>query len=485
MEEQKAGAQIGKKAFIQSLLILLGLMILAGLLTLFVPSGRYDRALLDGREVIQADSFHYIEKPDYPVWRWFTAPVEVLWRSDNSLTIIVITVFLLMIGSAFAVLDKCGILLAALNRIVKRFGSQKYKLLLIISFFFMLMGALFGIFEETITLIPIMLALSYFLGWDSLVGLGMSILATNLGFSAAISNPFTIGIAQEIAGLPPFSGAWLRVIIFLVIYAIFALFITRYAKKIEKDPTASPVYEEDKRQREKYSHIDLEDEIHSNPKLGRGMRWFLVFLVLILAALIGGPFIPAISDYTLPIVGILFLFGGVGAGLVSGAGSKTVLQAVKEGLSGIAPGIPLILMAASIKYIADSGGIMDTILFKAAGSFSSASPFLGAALIYALALFIEFFIGSASAKAFLLMPILFPLADLMQVTRQVAVTAYCFGDGFSNLAYPTNPVLLIALGLTVVSYPKWMKWTLKLWFWVLLATFLFLAFGVAIHYGPF
>ena len=156
-----------------------------------------------------------------------------------------------------------------------------------------------------------------------------------------------------------------------------------------------------------------------------------------------------------------------------------------EGLSGIAPSIPLILMAASIKHIVAQGGIMDTILHSTALSFSDASPLLAALLVYFLALGIEFFVASGSAKAFLMMPILLPLADLIGVTRQVTVTAYCFGDGFSNMAYPTNPVLLICLGLTAVSYPKWIRWSLKLWFWVLLVTIAFLGIGVAINFGPF
>jgi len=114
-----------------------------------------------------------------------------------------------------------------------------------------------------------------------------------------------------------------------------------------------------------------------------------------------------------------------------------------------------------------------------------AKPLGAALLIYATALFIELFIGSGSAKAFLVLPILLPLADLVGVTRQVAVLAYCFGDGFSNLAYPTNPVLLISLGMTAVSYPKWLRWLLRLWVWVLLASVGFLALAVALGYGPF
>jgi uncharacterized ion transporter superfamily protein YfcC len=142
-------------------------------------------------------------------------------------------------------------------------------------------------------------------------------------------------------------------------------------------------------------------------------------------------------------------------------------------------------MAVSIKHIVISGGIMDTILHAASEAFSQASPVAAALIIYALALGIEFFVASGSAKAFLMMPILLPLADLIGVTRQTAVLAYCFGDGFSNLAYPTNPVLLICLGLTVVAYPKWMRWTAQLWLWIILATAAFLAIAVAIHFGPF
>ena len=215
------------------------------------------------------------------------------------------------------------------------------------------------------------------------------------------------------------------------------------------------------------------------------MLWLVCFIVLILLVLVAAPFIPGLSDYALPLVGTLFLVGGIGAGLLSGANSKDVFQALKEGITGIAPGIILILMAVSVKHIVVMGGVLDTILHSTSNAFSDAPPALAAIIIYTLALLIEFFIGSGSAKAFLMMPILLPLADLVGVTRQVTVTAYCFGDGFSNMIYPTNPVLLISLGLTVVSYPKWIRWTAGLWLRIILATFGFLILGVLIGYGPF
>jgi len=133
--DQKAGAQISKKAFIQSALILLLLMIIAGVLTRVLPTGAFDRVTVDGRSVITPGSYHAIPQPHYPVWRWLTAPIEVLWGPDN-LVVITIIVFILLVSGAFAVLDKSGILQNALAGIVKRFGKRKYLLLLVISLFF-------------------------------------------------------------------------------------------------------------------------------------------------------------------------------------------------------------------------------------------------------------------------------------------------------------------------------------------------------------
>jgi len=206
--------------------------------------------------------------------------------------------------------------------------------------------------------------------------------------------------------------------------------------------------------------------------------------VLILGVLVASPFVGFLSDYALPITGLLFVIGGVGAGLVAGVGRK-VWKAAWDGFLGIAPAVPLLLMAASVRYIVQSGGILDTILHWASGAFTHVSPFAAALMIYGFTLVMELFVSSGSAKALLLIPIIMPLADLVGVTRQVAVSAYCFGDGFSNLAYPTNAALLITLSLTVVPYSKWIKWLIGLWFWILLATIAFLGIAVAIHYGPF
>lgn len=482
---EKAGAQISRKAFLQSFFILLALIFIAGILTRTIPAGTYQRIeTAQGRLVLDPTSYQTIERPNYPIWRWFTAPIEVLAGPD-ALILITILIFILLVSAAFAILDKTGILATALSTIVNKFGSRKYILLPIITFFFMFMGAFFGLFEEILPLVPLLIALSYSLGWDALVGLGMSIFAANMGFSAAITNPFTIGVAQRMADLPLFSGAWLRLPIFIVIYIALTIFLLAYAQRIEQTPQRSPLWGEDSAERAKYRATT---SAHALPKPS-GLRgasiWFVSFIILILVVLISAPLIPALGDYSLPIVGVLFFIGGLGAGLLSHPKSGLVQNALFEGLIGMAPGIPLILMAAAIQHIIRSGSVMDTILHAAAELFQTATPLTATYLILGLALLIEFFIGSGGAKAVLMMPLLLPLADLVGITRQVTVLAYCFGDGFSNLAYPTNPVLLIALSLAGVHYARWMRWTAPIWLAILAITAFFLWLATRVGYGPF
>jgi len=481
--EPKAGAQISTKAFIQSALILLVLMIAAGILTRVIPAGSYERYQAEGRSLIDPASYQVIERPAYPVWRWFTAPVEVLWGED-SLIIITIIVFIMLVSGAFAVLEKSGILTALLGKIVRRFRARRYLLLLVVSLFFMLLGGFFGLLEEIIPLVPLLIALSYSLGWDALVGLGMSVLATNIGFSAAITNPFTIGVAQKLAGLPLFSGALLRIPVFIVFYAALAWFLLSYARRIDRDPTSSLIYNEDQAKNPRNKHFDLEPT-ESNPRVGRAALVFGLFVLLILAVLLTGPFVPAISDYTLPLVGLLFFIGGLVSGFVSGSSVKLIGRALKEGVLGLAPGIPLILMAASTKHIVSNGKVIDTLLYRGSNLLEGTSPLAAVLIIFLLALVVEFFVASAGAKAVLMMPILIPLADLVGVTRQLTVSAYCFGDGFTNLAYPTNAILLISIGLASVSYGKWMRFTAKLWLLIIPLVVFFLWIGSLIGFGPF
>jgi uncharacterized ion transporter superfamily protein YfcC len=319
----------------------------------------------------------------------------------------------------------------------------------------------------------------------------MSLLASCFGFTAAITNPFSIAITQEISDLPLYSGSGYRVIIFFVYYALVFFFLYRYAHKIEKNPEKSLVFGEDASLREKYRNVSSLEQVLSQKtpeeykKLKRASVAFGVFVLAIFAGVISASFIPALSDLTLPIIGVLLLVGGIVSSAIVGITFKERIKIIGSSAAGIAPGIILILMAMSVKFIISRGGIMDTILYYTANAIMSTSPYLAILLVYGLILLLELFVGSSSAKAFLVMPLIAPLSDLVGITRQTSVLAFCFGDGFSNIIYPTNPVLLICLGLTVVTYTKWMKWTIKLQLISFALACAFLFISVAIHYGPF
>lgn len=484
MAEKRAGISISAKAFLASFLILFALMIGSGVLTRVIPSGSFDRTGSGATAAIDASSYHVVPHPDYPVWRWFTAPFEVFGSEDAPVAITII-LFIAIVGGSFAVLQKAGILEAAINSLKRRFGDRKYLLLALITLFFMLIGSLMGIFEEVIPLVPIAIALSISLGWDLIVGLGMSILAVNFGFSAAITNPFTIGVAQKLAGVPVFSGSTFRVGVFVVIYALYLLWLLSAAKKAERralgerlsPEAASPlVAQAEAATGSESSQLDTR-------RVQRGVTFFAISALVLLAVVMLVSLTRVLSDYSMPITALLFLIAGCGSGITAGLRGRQALKAFGEGIVGFLPGVALILMALGVKRIIVQGQIIDTILNAARISMAGSGPFGAAALIYLVTLAVEFFVNSATAKAFLLMPILAPLSDLSGLTRQTAVQAYVFGDGFSNMVYPTNAVLLIALGIAGISWPAWFKKTGLLQLCTFIVTMGLLMLAVAIGYN--
>ena len=485
---ESAGIKIGRKAFVTTAVIVLCLMILSGVLTQLIPSGSYDYIEVEGKRLVDPQSYHPVEKPEVPVYRWFTAPVEVLYASSNAQVAIVICLLMLFIGGGYAVLNRVGVFEEIITKIVNRFGKKRYLLICLISLVFMFFGSTLGMFEEVVALAPIVVILAYTMGWDALLGLGMSLLSICFGFAVAISNPYSVGVSQRMAGLPVFSGASFRLLVFAVLYALLCLFLVRYAKKIERDPRRSLVHDEDREMQEKFHKAAdgaSQPAVSDKCRVNKAVIWFLCCFGGIIAIIAAANLIEWFSDFSLPGIALLYLVAGVGAGFWGGLRGREVARTFFGGLAGVAPAILLILMAMSVSYIIERGGVMDTVIHYAAGLIAGASSFVASYLVYGLVLVMNFFIGSATAKAALLIPILTPLADLSGLTRQTMVLAFCFGDGFSNVFYPTNGVLLICLGLTTVSYPRWFRWVGLLQLLVLVITALALTLAVWVGYGPF
>ncbi|HHV41665.1 MAG TPA: YfcC family protein [Clostridiaceae bacterium] len=467
--------RIERRSYLMSLFILLALIIVAGILTSVVPQGSYQRIETDGQVKIIADSYQRVEGDKLPIWRWFTAPIEVLWGSD-ALVIWMIILFLVFIGGSFAILTKSGMIVRLMQKLVKRFEHSRFQLMAGLILFFMLFGSVFGIFEEMVVLVPLVLVLARSLGWDELTGLGMSLLASGLGFSVATLNPFTLGVAQQVAGLPAYSGLWLRLPLFLLVYAILFGFLYRYARQVEKAPSLVA--------NEAVTDHQVPATGSNIAAIDRAIRVFGIFLLIIPLLTIVGFFWKTLSNVLFPIIALLFLSGGLVAGKISRYREKGLWRDLLSGVVGIAPAIILILMASSIKHIVVTGGIMDTLLYTIVARISGLSPAVALIAIFLIVMTLNFFISSGSAKALLVLPILIPLVDMIGITRQTAVQSYLFGDGFSNVLFPTNAVLMIALGLSSVSWPRWLRFTLPLQLLLIIVSIAWLFLCLVIGYGP-
>ena len=464
--QEKKGLNISVKSFITAILVILALMIVSYILTMVIPCGSYHRIEdSNGNMIIDtAAGFSEIEG-GIPFGKWALSPILVLGATGNG-TLIAVIIFLLVIGGVFNSLDKCGLMAYILSKTANRFGAVRYKLMAIVVAFFMALGSLIGSFEECVPLVPLVCALAISLGWDALTGVGMSLLAAGCGFAAGVCNPFTIGVAQELANLPMFSGIWLRLVSFVLIYALLILFLRIYAKKIER-----PI-----------ENGSSSINFTQNKKLDRGMICFIGILGAGIVIILSSALISSLQDMTMIIVAVMFLAAGIVSTLVSGMTLKELLKTFWSGITSIFPAVLMILMASSIKYTLEEASVLDTILHWAVGLAETLPSWSVILFIYLIVLVMNFFIPSGSAKAFMLIPLIVPLASVFNISPQLCVVAFAFGDGFSNVFYPTNPALLISLGLADVSYGDWFKWSVKFQIMNLILTSSILMLGLVVGY---
>ena len=498
-EQKQSSVKIGARAFALAGSILLVLIVVSGILTRTVPSGEYQRTVTDGRTSVVEGSFNYLSPSDaasvrdaLPIWRWFTAPVEVLW-GPNALTVAVIAAFLFFVGGSFTIIESVGLMESILVRAVERFWERKYLLMALVIGVIMLLSSFVGLYEGLLPIVIFIVPLAITLGWDSLTGLGMSLLAMGFGFAAAVTNPFTVQVPQTVAELPVNSGAWLRILFLLIAYIVAFGATALYARRIEKNPDRSLSYKADAGLRSQYrkDRVLAGRDAALKPEMTRAITWFGVSMVLGIVLMLGASVLtasglwPGASDLSFPLLALVFLAAGLGAGHLAGLTGRRLLRVFLGGMLNILPGLFLILMAMAVPHIMTAGKVMDSILHRAGELILGSGPFGAVLLIYGVTLLMNFFVSSASAKAFLMMPILIPLAEMAGLTRQTAVFAFSLGDGFSNILYPTNALLLIGLSFTNVGWGTWARWSIKAQGVMILFSLAFLAIAVHIGFGPY
>jgi len=470
--------------------ILIVLLALVTVATHVVPAGMYDRVERVNEEtgatmeVIVPDSYTETDQNPQGVIDAVYSPIKSLYYKGPIGAILV--VFIVFIGGSFMAMRRTGALDAGVLHFIRRFEGKEYLVIPIMMIFFSLFGSLFGIMEELVPFIIIVVPMAIAMGYDSIVGLMMIFGACAIGFTAAMTNPFTVGIAQGIAELPLFSGLLFRLFVWAVMISVAIAYTSWYARRVRLNPEKSLVKDFDADFREDFEAIEKEHAEFTQAH--RRVVWVIGILVgILLLIIIGGQFLipELIGDIGFPLVFLIFMIMGILAGLLGGLGGMGTLKAFGKGILTFLPASLLILLARSIYVVADEGLIMDTLLYSLSGFVGNFSTVAASWAMLLVQTAINFFIPSGSAQAMVSIPVMVPLGELLDITRQTSVLAFQMGDGFSNIFWPTNPMLIVAISLAGVSWTKWARFILPLQVILMAIGCGMLSIAVMIEWGPF
>jgi len=432
-------------------LIIFSLIILIASLTWIVPGGTFDKTVVDNRSQLIPGSFRYMDSQPQGFFDILMAPIRGF--VDAALII----GFVLIVGGSFYILQRTQAVDAVIKTIAHAHQSSRLiqrMLIPLFMFIFSFAGAVFGMSEEVIPFVLLFIPLALALGYDTVIGVAIPFVGAGAGFAAAFINPFTLGIAQGIAELPPLSGIEYRLICWFIITMIAIWFIQRYAKKIQLDPKASFTYLEDQEKRK-----ILSIEKSAVYQMTKSHKYVLyIFLLAILILIIG---VLEFQWYIEEIAG-LFLMTGIVSGIVGKLKASEITDAFVKGASDLIGTGLIIALARGILIVSRDGQIIDTILYSLSTVVGELHPILSAQSMFIMQTMINFFVPSGSGQAAMTMPIMAPLADLVGISRQTAVLAFQFGDGFSNMIIPTSGVTMGVLAVAKVPWEKWAKWILPL-----------------------
>ncbi|MCE7781212.1 YfcC family protein [Staphylococcus xylosus] len=432
--------------------------VIATIATYIVPSGEFKRIKgPEGREMVDADSFHYITSAPVGIVDFISIIPRGLIEAGE------IVFFTLIIDGMFMVLRRTGIIEIAVDNLARRFIYKSIFIIPVLTTVFAIVATLIGTAELSLVYIPVIIPLIIALGYDSITATAIALCGTVVGFTVGVLNPINTGLAQKLSGIPVFSGISLRIILFIVVLAVTIVFIMRYAKKVQKQPTLSSVYEDDSEKRELYQHITE----HAPTTATTRQKWgiaviFAFFIILVYGVTTQGWFMVEMAG--------LFIFMGVIVGFVSGLSMQTICEAFNDGFKDVLMGAIIVGLARSIAVVLEDGKIMDTIVHGLGSVIDGTTPTIAVIGMYAVQMLINFIISSGSGQALVTMPIMAPLADMLGITRQTAVLAFQLGDGFTHIFYPTSGYFMAALAIGGVSYTKWIRFFFPLFIiWVVIS----------------
>ena len=451
---------------------LIAFTIVMAILTYVLPAGQFERSEVNGRTVVIPDSYSVVESNPQNLFDVLKSiPTGMAETAD-------IIFFLFIVGGAFQLITDSGMINSGISLLVKKLQGKEKWVIPILILVFGLLGSTMGLSEETIVFIPIGVALALALGYDALVGLGMISLGAAIGFFAGFMNPFSVGVAQEIAELPLFSGVGFRLIILAVLWIVTSAYLMRYAEKVKQNPETSLLYNADKGSHVTEGAINFED---LPPFTKRHFATLIVF--------IGGFAIIGFGVFQygwfIVEIGSVFLGMGILTGFISRMSSSEIAESFVVGAKEMVFAGLVVGVARSILVVMEDGLIIDTLINGLSNLISSLPDSLAVVGMYITQIVVNFFIPSGSGQAAATMPVMIPLADTLGITRQTAVLAFQFGDGFMDSIIPTSGVLMAQLSIAKVSYDTWLKFIGKLMLIWLTIGLIFLLIANAIQYGPF
>lgn len=449
--------------------LLMCLIIVAALSTWIIPAGRYARVEQQAREIIVPGSYHTVKiKP--------AGIGEILLAFPKGLMEVADIVFyIFIIGGAFGVLNRTGTIQAGINFIVRRIGRKKALIVPLLVLVFAIGGGSIGIAEETLIFLPALLLLARSLGYDSLIAGGIALVGANAGFASAFMNPFTVGVAQGIVGLPLFSGIEYRAIVWAIITTVTIIYLTRYAARVKAKPSISLMYELDK-QREPVESQDIEERFTK--------RHIAVLIISVLA--LGALAIGAIR-WQWGILQLSALFFGLSilAGPLGGLSFDETAKSFIKGAADITYAALVVGLARGTLVVLRDAYVIDTITHAMATVVQRLPSSISVMGIYVMQNGLNFIVPSGSGQAAVSMPILAPLGDLLGITRQTNVLAYQLGNGFTNIFTPTQGYFMAGLGILQIPWSTWVRWLLPLLLiWLAIGSGAVLV-AHAIHWGPF
>ncbi|MBS4191894.1 YfcC family protein [Bacillus sp. FJAT-49705] len=453
---------------INAFVLLFCVIIIAAILSYILPSGQYERTEVDGRTIINPDSFQFVDPNPIGFLDIFNSIHTGMVEGSG------IIFFVFIIGGAFGILAATGALDSFISVLSHRLAKREKLIIPVLMLFFAAGGSLMGMAEETLVYIGILVPLAIALGFDAITGLAIVSLGASVGFTAAVMNPFTVGVAQGIAELPTFSGIAFRLILFVVLYAVAVIYIYRYAGKVKDNPSIG-FYGN-------YKQGNKDALLNVNTKMETRHKWVLIIFLLNFVVLIFG--VIKYGWYITEIAGLFLLFGII-IGLVGKLSSSDIAENFIKGAGNIISGALVIGVAHAILVLFNSANLTDTILYYAAQAIDSIPPTLTAVGMFIFQLCLNFLVPSGSGQAALTMPIMAPLADLVGVTRQTAVLAYQFGDGMSNIFFPTVGFFMAGLALAGIPWGRWIKWVFPFFLIQITIGIMALIIAQVIQYGPF